>query len=377
MLCVAVLGGLSEGEARQQLLQDRMPSPVLGPVRPILVPCADSCNFIVWDSADAVHFGKCLEEVLTLWGVPYRVEAVDVVEWDIVGIHVNMGTRLLTNKPDRMWRLRFAVCELLGQGHCAGSLLRIVLGHVIHAFLIQRCALSVLQHSFAFVHAHLDVDTKFSEEVRGELEVVVGLLPFITHFAGAEDYTTAYCSDASLKGYALHYGTFSQAAISRATETFERWRFKAGDPGYGESFVGLLDAVVPLLEARPPPHVPGQLAEASRPGAFEEWVDGQLGKFAKAPPRLEAAVLGANGTRRTAMLQSRGGDEVALDVHQGRLLDLGSLGGLDDGVPPSPHQSPSPPRCGEETVVEPSKATKVKKSSMVHVERDFVSSATL
>ena len=124
-----------------------------------------------------------------------------------------------------------------------------MLGHVVYAFVVRRCALAVLQNCFVFVVAHLDQDTTFDEAARGELRAIIALLPFLEYHAASPDYLEVHCSDASLKGYALHYGTFDADAVRKAVACRERWRF---DPDLARPRATDADGVaVPPLSAQP------------------------------------------------------------------------------------------------------------------------------
>ena len=105
---------------------------------------------------------------------------------------------------------------MLRQGHCSGTVLRILVGHLVFAFLLFRPALAILLDVFQFVAQSLDVDTVLDERVRGELRAAAAMLPFLEHNAAAVWNPVCYISDSSLEGYAVHCADLSAAEV----ETF-------------------------------------------------------------------------------------------------------------------------------------------------------------
>jgi len=67
---------------------------------------------------------------------------------------------------------------------------------------------------------------KFSESFVQELEVLICLLPFFSANLAGNVSEDVYCSDASLKGYALHVTQLEPELIRSLGEVREAWRFR-------------------------------------------------------------------------------------------------------------------------------------------------------
>ena len=87
--------------------------------------------------------------------------------------------------------------------------------------------------------------TDFNEAVLAELRVAAAVLPFLAHFAGRSFSRNLYCSDASLKGYALHTCKAEINEFRGAFGVQERWRFRepARTPGELQRFALSASAV--------------------------------------------------------------------------------------------------------------------------------------
>ena len=105
--------GLSAERARGQLLLDGRPCPVLGPGAPILCPYVDNCNAFLWDDSDAEQYVVHLTDVLNEFGLAHRIECAGLARFTTLGLDIDLERRLLINRPERTWRLRYAVVDLV------------------------------------------------------------------------------------------------------------------------------------------------------------------------------------------------------------------------------------------------------------------------
>eukprot|EP00959_Pyramimonas_sp_CCMP1952_P176924 3697940-Pyramimonas_sp.AAC.1 len=80
--------------------------------------------------------------------------------------------------------------------------MEVVLGHVVHHFMLMRPALAILSSLYRVVYAPSDYCHFDAEQLR-ELGLIKALIPLAGVDLGAPWHPWAYCSDASLWGYAL------------------------------------------------------------------------------------------------------------------------------------------------------------------------------
>jgi len=258
--------GLAADVAAERLVVDGRPAPVLAPQRPVVFPYVDNGNALCWDQSDRQRFGAAFQFVLRSWGLAYHVETDGAYAWTIVGFVFDAGRRRLGARPDRAWRLRGAVLAFRRQGRATGDAMRRVLGHVVYHFLLWRPGLSLLAACYRFVHAHLDGIGRFDAFVLAELAFVAALIPFVEQNLAATDALDAFCSDASLRGYALHRARWTREELRAASCVEERWRFRdekalpsppalpaaqpADEAAYRHSFDLVMDAAVDEDERR-------------------------------------------------------------------------------------------------------------------------------
>ena len=213
MVVAAQVLGLSGNDATHQLVIDGRPSPKLGPNRPILAPYVDNLNVVAWDQRDLDIYLRALCDILDRWKLSYRIECAGATRWNTLGIVLDAERRLVYNKPFRTWRLRSALLALCAQGRCTGSTLRIVVGHLCHAFQLRRPLFSILWSCFRFINKYENIVTVFDDYVSSELRLCAALLPFIVCDTGAPHLPTAYLSDSSLHGYAVLKGVFPHGVM--------------------------------------------------------------------------------------------------------------------------------------------------------------------
>ena len=230
MVSAAIIMGLTGLEARSQLALDGRPSPRCRPGTPILIAYVDNAAAHCWDSRDSRSFLYAFI-VLESLGLRFRIEADNEAAWDNLGITSFATAKLLTNKADRVWQLRGAAVELRLQGKCTRLAMLKFLGNIVHAFQLRRCLYSVLVHVFVFIGEAAESILGFNHYVDQELRAIAALLPIIVLNVGADVFTQALVSDASLKGNAVLRCHFPAGVLEDTTDCREIWRFKPERPG--------------------------------------------------------------------------------------------------------------------------------------------------
>ena len=120
-----------------------------------------------------------------------------------VGVELNLSERSLRHSRPRMFRLDLCLGFMLGLPGVTGHTMRIVLGHIVNIFLLSRPGLSILDRCYAFAMQFGAEFGVITNEVRHELSAIRSLLPVVGVDLATAWCPVAFCSDASLQGYAL------------------------------------------------------------------------------------------------------------------------------------------------------------------------------
>ena len=162
-MCLAaeIALGLTAAQAEGQLFLEGRPAPHLAAGWLVLPPYVDNCNSLLWDDLDAQLFGGALEQVLTDWGLAYRVETAAADVWHPIGIALHASARLLCSKPVRAWKVRGAMLALVRQGRATGGVVRVAVGHLIYVIQLRRMYYCVLWQVYRFIYDFENVVTEF------------------------------------------------------------------------------------------------------------------------------------------------------------------------------------------------------------------------
>ena len=136
---------------------------------------------------------------------------------------MELGT--LRPSQKRLWRLWYALDDLLARPALSKNQMRVVLGHLVDTLCMRRELLSVLCLSYSFVGTGGEEVLRLPREVCCELEVCRDVLLLVYADLRREPCSRMYCSDASKAGYALHASPVCPAEFWKATAYKERWRF--------------------------------------------------------------------------------------------------------------------------------------------------------
>ena len=224
--------GLSDSEARDRLVVDGRPIGKPEKSKPLLAPYVDNGNAICYDREDAEIFSGFFCRYLQKHGIRFHVECVAAGAWNAVGLTLRLNLRWIHNKSARMWHLRAATIEFRAQGRASGDAVRAFLGLAVHALLVERCFLCIFSHLFRYAQLG-SVVTQFDEFVDGELRCFAGILPFLGTKLDRDYCPTVVCSDASLRGFAVHTRDVDVGMVADMCKVRERWKYKAAKGGVG------------------------------------------------------------------------------------------------------------------------------------------------
>ncbi|CAK0900205.1 unnamed protein product [Prorocentrum cordatum] len=223
--------------AEAQLLRDGRPAPRLAKGKPIAAPCVDNGNLLCFDREDAGISYESMVAALSERGVTLRDNVECDPNLDMVGFELQGAMFSRRQQRSRFWRLRHALRQLKLRPGCAGEVMHIVLVHLVNFFMLARLALSVLAKLCVFSSENFGRLRRFDSRARGELVTCRRLLVLVRSRLRPHHYTTAFCSDASTGGYAIHLGDFEGRELRDVCRRRERWRF-ADAEGEGPGLAG-------------------------------------------------------------------------------------------------------------------------------------------
>eukprot|EP00971_Amphidinium_carterae_P344159 6484374-Amphidinium_carterae.1 len=260
---LVIFAGVSEEIANGQIVRERCPPPRLHQRHPLLCPYVDNANVLCYSRQEAEEFYRVMLTTLENKGFTLKDLVPPTPVMDLVGVRFDGHSRTIRNKPERVWRLIYAIREVLRMRVVPGWVLRVLNGHIINQFLIQRCALSCLSDAFSFALHNLDKWTRIPQSVVSELSVCCGVLPLISAELGSAWVPWTLCSDSSDLGYGLHASPTCTRQLADVASWKENWRFKpvSVQTEFDESdFRGIC------------------AEEWSKAPTFESWVSDQIGE---------------------------------------------------------------------------------------------------
>ena len=148
-----------------------------------------------------------------------------VKHFDTIGIHIDFESKILSNKPARLWRFHLASRALLRRAKVKGDLLEVWAGHATSLLSLARHGFSALEAIYKFIAKNKGRRARVWESVREEIRIVSGLIwltrvhldaPFIRHVD---------VGDSANSGYALMTTVASIDELREACSWRERWRF--------------------------------------------------------------------------------------------------------------------------------------------------------
>ena len=134
-----------------------------------------------------------------------------------------LRTRVL---PERLHKLRAALCGLLHRGRCSGRTLEVVIGHATFCGLVERKLLSVFHTCYKFIEKCYQQVTPLWKSVIDELRAFSALAPALESDWRRSWNTHVLSSDASEEGYGIVAGVFDKDQVAQVGRMSERGRFK-------------------------------------------------------------------------------------------------------------------------------------------------------
>ena len=212
------------------LLADRAPAPPLDANQGFFAPYVDNGNLVAGSQKVAEDLLVALKEELTGVGFVFHEEVEPTKVMDLLGRTLDLEAKTLRPTRKRLWRLWYALDELLAKPFLSPCHMRVVLGHVVDMLCLRRELLAILCHAYVFIGDGSETVRRLPTAVIAELQVARDVLPLCYTDLGREPYQAMFCSDASDIGFALHQSAVSTEEFWAATAYKERWRFQPAAP---------------------------------------------------------------------------------------------------------------------------------------------------
>jgi hypothetical protein len=206
-------------------LLDGYPSPQLSARGAVTAPYVDNGNVIGGSRESTQELLDAFKELGSV-GFQLHEEVEPCCEFEVLGRVLDFQRGQLRPKPQRVWRLRKALDQIIGRPWMSPDQLRKVLGHLVDLFIVRRECLCCLLQVYRFVGGGGKTVQRLPRAVVDELWCCRALLPLAFQDLRRDAHPRVYCSDSSTKGYALHVTQSSPCEFWAAAKWKERWRFK-------------------------------------------------------------------------------------------------------------------------------------------------------
>ena len=137
--------------------------------------------------------------------------------WRIAGEAGELGPA-----PERVWRCRFALEELLRRGKASGHALQRIVGHITFLGLVRRESLAIFASVYQFMQAHPVRPAKLWPSVARELRIFCQLLPLLWQDLRSEWSDVVVATDASKWGLGVVQAQVRQSTVARVGRLSER-----------------------------------------------------------------------------------------------------------------------------------------------------------
>ena len=143
------------------------------------------------------YFSNLAGGALPLHDIEDEVSVTEQIGLELDGVR---GIARLSLR--RRWRLRQALQGILDTPFLSGKQLEIILGHVVHALMLNRPAVAVLRACYDYIQRKYFCPGRLWKSVQREIRATLGLLQFAKVDWRLPWHATVSVADASTTGYA-------------------------------------------------------------------------------------------------------------------------------------------------------------------------------
>ena len=164
-------------------------------------------------------------------GLPLHKREIASERATILGWELDAQRHRVRPQPERVWRVRLAIRELLRLGFARAVDLERVLGHICFISLIRREVLSIFKSSYRFVEAARrgGRSMKLWSSVKRELGLWDDLAPLLWRSTAVRACPDVVMVDASPWGLGAVRARVDPQEAAEAGRQSERWRLRGGE----------------------------------------------------------------------------------------------------------------------------------------------------
>ncbi|CAE8588527.1 unnamed protein product [Polarella glacialis] len=236
-ICQSVLEGAIEqaGFGREALIQDKKAASCISVSSPAVAAYVDNFGVICVNESQGINAVNKISNILQQKGLRIHAaegttghnNAADSV--DFLGLQFALKRKQLRIKRERLWRLKFAIEDVLSRSRVSGALLECIIGHCTWIALLRRESLSVFSSVYAFCQKHRSTAVELWPSVKKELIWFKSILPLLTVSLSSPWYNTVTASDSSPAGYGVCTRKLSSEKVASIGRVSEKWRFRCED----------------------------------------------------------------------------------------------------------------------------------------------------
>lgn len=144
-----------------------------------------------------------------------------------VGIALDFRTMHISNTASRTWKLYKGIRSVRKKGYASTSVIDILLGHIVHYFMLQPACLAILGHLYEFVDRSNHAVRKLPVGALEELRQVQDFF----FLAGRVVLDPPFCNmallgDSSSRGYSLAAAEVTEEEFHYMARYRDKWRFQ-------------------------------------------------------------------------------------------------------------------------------------------------------
>ena len=175
-LCLRMSRAMEQMQWPATMVGSVMKPPHLSRQVPACAPRVDNANVIALRQSVGSLLHRMVIKELESVGLEWHDEHFAEHLFEFLGLALHGPQRILTHTKKRIWRMFYALDDLIHRTGVHGETLRVVLGHLIHLFGVRSELLATLEQCFHYVIDNIGRWQHFTMGVTAELIVARGLV---------------------------------------------------------------------------------------------------------------------------------------------------------------------------------------------------------
>ena len=214
----------SSGEAKESVVLDSRPPPILGCNTTVSMPYCDNTHVLSINPEAAMEGHNKLQGTLEEWGFSMHEEMGPTTQYPTLGGVIDGSAGLVKPNHNRYWRLLRAFNYVCYHPVSSEMIMRL-LGHAMVVLVLNRMGMSVFRSLYDFSSKGFKRKMLWDSAIR-ECRNFMGILPLLVADMRTKWSTHVFCSDASPEGYGITERVLDSSEVERIGAWQERWRYK-------------------------------------------------------------------------------------------------------------------------------------------------------